>query len=63
MTPYSAFSGFKLDPSSAIVLYWIQVLLVMDLGEVELPQWLLSNLAEEGVVVIALLDFYDLKKR
>ena len=38
MTPYSAFSGFKLDPSSAIVLDWSQVLLVMDLGEVELPQ-------------------------
>ena len=38
MTPYSVFSGFKLDPSSAVVLNWSQVLPVMDLGEVELPQ-------------------------
>ena len=63
MTPYSAFSGFKLDPSSAIVLDWSQVLLEMGLVGLKLLQCLLSNLAEEGVGVSTLVDFYDLEKK
>ena len=38
MTSYSALAGFKLDPSSAIVLDWSQVLLEMGLAELELQQ-------------------------
>ena len=63
MTSYSALIGFKLDPSSAIVLDWSQVLLEMGLVGLKLLQCLLSNLAEEGVVVSTLVDFYDLEKK
>ena len=63
MTSYSALTGFKLDPSSAIVLDWSQVLLEMGLVGLKLLQCLLSNLAEEGVVVSTLVDFYDLEKK
>ena len=63
MTSYSALIGFKLDPSTAIVLDWSQVLLEMGLVGLKLLQCLLSSLSEEAVEVSTLVNFYDLEKK